>query len=206
MTAEEPVRAVVFDVGRVLFHWDLRFLFGKLIPDPARLDWFLTHVVSEQWHFQHDAGRDLGEMVAERKAQFPGCEDLLDAYATRFNETIPGPVAGTAELVDRLAANNVPLFALTNFATDFWNDFRPHHPVFSHFHDIVVSGDEKVSKPDPRIFRIAQQRFGHPAHELLFIDDNIANVAGARAQGWQAVHFTCAHALEEELVRRGLLT
>ncbi|MEN9932529.1 MAG: hypothetical protein RIS17_1102 [Pseudomonadota bacterium] len=205
MTVGDPVRAVVFDVGRVLFHWDLRFLFAKLIPDPARLDWFLTHVVSEQWHFQHDAGRDLAEMVAERKAQFPGCEDLLDAYATRFNETIPGPVPGTAQLVDRLAANGVPLFALTNFGTDFWNDFRPRHPVFDRFRDIVVSGVEKISKPDPRIYRIAQERFGHRPGELLFIDDNPANVRGAIEQGWHGVQFSCADALEQELVRRGLL-
>lgn len=205
MTADAPVRAVVFDVGRVLFHWDLRFLFAKLIPDPARLDWFLGHVVSEEWHFQHDAGRDLAEMVAERKGQFPDCAPLLDAYATRFNETIPGPVQGTAQLVERLSGNGIALFALTNFAEGFWADFRPHHPIFDHFADIVVSGVEKVSKPDPKIFRIAEQRFGYEGRELLLIDDNAANVAGARSAGWQAFQFTCAPSLERELVRRRLL-
>ena len=44
--------AVVFDVGNVLFQWNLRFLFGKLIADPAELEWFVTTVVTEEWHFQ----------------------------------------------------------------------------------------------------------------------------------------------------------
>lgn len=197
--------AVVFDVGRVLVEWDLRCLFAKLIDDPARLEWFVTHVVTEQWHHQHDAGRDLDEMVAERIALHPDCADLIRAYATRFTETIPGLVPGTPELVERLAARAAPLFALTNFADRFWQEFRPLHPLFDHFRDIVVSGVEKVAKPDPAIYRIAEQRFGHPPHELLFIDDNPANIAAAQARGWQGHLFRDADALEAELVGRGLL-
>ena len=197
--------AVVFDVGRVLVRWDLRCLFGKLIADPVELEWFVTHVVTEQWHHQHDAGRELDELLAERKAAFPQHAHLLDAYATRFNETIPGPVPGTAGLVDALAARDVPLYALTNFAAPFWEAFRPHYPVLEHFRDIVVSGVEKLAKPDPAIFHLAQRRFGHPADNLFFIDDNAANVAAARACGWQAWQFTDACALETELKARGLL-
>lgn len=97
-------QSVIFDVGKVLFDWDLRYLFAKLIDDPAELEWFVTHVVTAEWHFQHDAGRPLAEMVPERKAEFPAHGALIDAYATRFNETIPGPVPGSLDLVARLDA------------------------------------------------------------------------------------------------------
>jgi len=197
--------AVVFDVGRVLVQWDLRCLFRKLIPDTEELEWFVAHVVTEQWHHQHDEGRDLEELLAERKAAFPDHAHLLDAYATRFNETIPGSVPGTADLVEALAARDVPLYALTNFAAPFWDAFRPTMPVFDHFRDIVVSGVEKMAKPDPAIYRLAQARFGHPAENLFFIDDNPANVAAARTCGWQAWQFTDASALEAELKARKLL-
>lgn len=199
------IRAVVFDVGRVLFQWDLRHLYAPLISDPDRLEWFVTCVVTEQWHHQHDEGRDLDEMVAERIAQFPDCADLIHTYATRFNDSVPGPVPGTAELVRRLAERDVPLFALTNFAARFWDGFRPLHPVFDHFRDVVVSGVEKLAKPDPAIYRLAQRRFGHAPETLLFIDDNPANVAAAQECGWQAVQFTDAAALESDLEQRGLL-
>lgn len=198
--------AVVFDVGRVLVQWDLRCLFGKLIDDPARLEWFVTEVVTEKWHHQHDEGRDLAEMVAERIARFPDCADLIHAYATRFNETIPGPVSGTTELVERLASRDVPLFALTNFAASFWHEFRPLYPVFELFRDIVVSGIEKIAKPDPAIFRLSERRFGHAPGEMFFIDDKPANISAARRCGWQTHLFRDAGALEADLIARGLLS
>ena len=123
------VEAVVFDVGRVLIQWELRALFEKLIDDPAELDWFLANVVTEEWHFQHDAGRPLGEMVPERQAEFAEHAALIEAYATRFLETIPGRVPGTAALVERLTARGMPLYAITNFGAEFWAMFRPTEPV-----------------------------------------------------------------------------
>lgn len=198
-------RAVVFDVGWVLFEWDLRHIYAGRIADPAILDWFVTHVVTPEWHHQHDEGRDLAEMVAERIAEFPDHAALIRAYASNFNDSIPGPVPGTAALVERLAARGVPLFALTNFAAPFWEAFRPRHPVFDHFQDIVVSGAEKLAKPDPAIYRLAERRFGHAGAELFFTDDNPANIAAARERGWHALQFTDAAALERELIGHGLL-
>lgn len=201
----QAVEAVVFDVGRVLYQWQLRALFAKLIDDPAELDWFLAHVVTEEWHYQHDAGRPLAEMVPERQAEFPRHAGLIAAYAERFNETIPGPVPGSLDLVARLAAAEMPLYAITNFGSEFWAMFRPTAPVFDLFRDIVVSGVEKLAKPDPAIFRLAQRRFGHAPQAMLFIDDNAANVAAARALGWQVHHFGGAAALEADLIARGLI-
>lgn len=198
-------QAVVFDIGRVLIQWNLRFLFEKLIADPAELDWFLATVVTEEWHFQHDAGRPLADMLPERKAQFPHHAALIDAYAQRFQETIPGPIPGTAALVHRLAERGVPLFGLTNFGSSFWPEFRARHPVFDPFTDIVVSGDEQCAKPDSRIYEIAERRFAVPPQALFFTDDNPHNIAAAQARGWHTHLFEHATGLEQALIRVGLL-
>ncbi len=200
------VRAVVFDVGRVIVQWDMRCLFAKLIEDDAQLDWFLANVVTEEWHFEHDAGRPLSDMVPERKAQFPDHADLIDAYAARFLETIPGPVEGTAQLIRALDTAGIPLFAITNFGADFWEMFRPSCAELSYMQDIVVSGRECLAKPDPAIFRLAADRFGHLPQEMLFIDDNPANIAVAEREGWQVHHFTEAARLAADLRGRGLIT
>lgn len=204
--APNAPQAVVFDVGRVLFDWNLRYLFDKLIADPAELDAFLTEVVNEEWHFQSDAGRPLAEMVPERIARFPQHAHLIEAYAARFHETIDHPIEGTHVLARRLAEAGVPLFALTNFGAEFFAAFRPTAPIFDLFGDIVVSGDERVAKPDPRIYAICEERFGLSGEALLFIDDNPANVAAARARGWRAHLFESIEALEAEFLRCGLLT
>ena len=198
-------QAVVFDIGRVLFHWQLGALFEKLITDPGELHWFLANVVTEEWHFEHDRGRALADMLPERIALFPQYEAHIRAYATRFNETIPGPVEGSHELVQRLAARGVPLFCLTNFGDEFFADFRPTQPVFDHFADIIVSGVEKVAKPEPRIYEIVEERSGLSGAALFFTDDNPANIAAARARGWNAHLFTEAAGLEAALIAEGLL-
>lgn len=201
----DAIDAVVFDVGRVLYHWDLRHLFSKLIADPVELDWFLSHVVTEEWHFEHDAGRALVDMVAERSQLFPDHAPLIEAYAARFAETIPGPVAGTHEIVRALSARNVPLFAITNFGAEFWDQFRPNEPLFDLFADIVVSGVEKIVKPSPEIYVLAAGRFGHAPQRMLFIDDNWANVDAARRLGWHAHRFTDAATLRNDPMLRPLL-
>jgi len=198
-------QSVIFDVGRVLFDWDLRYLFAQLIAETDELEWFVTNVVTPGWHFQHDAGRPLAEMVPERKAEFPDHALLIDAYATRFNETIPGPMPGSLELVERLDAADVPLFAITNFGHEFWEGFRPTQPIFDRFGDIVVSGTEKLMKPDPAIYRLAIERFGIDPAGALFIDDNAANVAAAESAGIAGHRFEDAATLEVDLVRRGYL-
>lgn len=197
--------AVVFDVGNVLYRWDPRFLYEKLIEDPAERDWFLANVVTLDWHCQHDAGRALAPMVAELTDRFPEHEALIAAYVPRWLETIPGPVPGTHAIVEELAARGVPLYAITNFGTEFWAMFAPTAPVLGHFRDIVVSGAERLTKPGGAIFRLALGRFGLAPGEALFIDDSEANVGGAEREGFVGHHFRDAGALSAELERFGLL-
>jgi 2-haloacid dehalogenase len=203
--ASQP-HVVVFDIGRVLIQWRIASLYEQLIPDPSRLEWFLSTVVTEAWHAQHDAGKPFAQMIAELSAQFPEERALIEAYAPRWLECLPGPVPGVPALVERLAARGVPLYSITNFGVDAWAMFRPTFPVLDHFRDIVVSGHEKLIKPDDAIFHLAAARFGHAPGEMLFIDDNADNIAAASALGWHTHHFVDgAEALEADLGSRGLL-
>ncbi|MGN6376697.1 MAG: HAD family hydrolase [Sphingomonas sp.] len=198
--------AVIFDVGRVLYDWDPRFLYERLIDDDQALEAFLRDVVTVDWHFQHDAGRPFAETSAELIAEHPQHEALIAAWGPRFNETIGDPMPGMHALVEELDAAGVPLYAITNFSGEFWAPFRAREAaLFDRFRDIVVSGDEKLIKPDPAIYRLALERFGLAPHEAVFVDDNRANVDAAAALGIVAIHFTDAAAVRKELARTGLL-
>jgi 2-haloacid dehalogenase len=198
-------KTVIFDVGRVLFQWDLRHLFAKLIADPVELDWFLANVVTAEWHFQHDAGRALDDMLAERIAEFPGHAEYIRAYRHRFNETIPAPVAGMLDLVAELSDAGVPLYIISNFGDEFWERFRPTQPIFDRFQGIIISGKEKLIKPDPAIFQLALDRFALDPTTTLFIDDVPANIAGAQSVGIAGHVFGDAATLHADLAQRGLL-
>lgn len=199
------VRAVVFDVGNVLYGWDIRALYAKLIADPARLDWFCRDVVNTDWHFAHNLGVDFASNSAALIARFPAEADLIRLFGPRFNETITGPIPGMTGLVERLAARAVPIFGITNFSHEFWPPFRATAPVFDHFADIIVSGDEKLAKPDPAIYRLALTRFGLAPGEAIFIDDRADNVLAAAENGFVAHQFVDAATLEAKLVALGLL-
>ncbi len=198
--------AVVFDVGRVLFDWNLRFLYERLIPGGEALDAFLRDVVTPQWHFQHDAGRPFAETSTELIAEYPHHAEAIRALAPRFNETIGAAMPGMTQLVADLDAAGVPLYAITNFSGEFWPALRAREEAFfARFRDIVVSGEEKMMKPDPAIYRLALKRFGLSANETVFVDDVPANVAGAASVGMRAIHFTGEPALRRGLSALGLL-
>ncbi|MBX9731119.1 MAG: HAD-IA family hydrolase [Sphingomonas sp.] len=198
--------AVIFDVGNVLFEWNLRFLYKRLIEDDRALDAFLRDVVTMEWHLQHDAGRPFAETSAELIAQHPDHADLIAALGPRFNETIRGVVPGMAALVGELHEAGVPLFAITNFSGEFWRPFRVAHATFfDRFGDVVVSGDEGLMKPDRAIYELALARFGLAAGEAFFVDDNIVNVEAAAALGIAAHHFTGVAPLQQALTAMGLL-
>ncbi len=199
------VRAVVFDVGNVLYDWDIKALYAQLIPDPARLDWFCREVVTTDWHFAHDLGVDFASNAAALIARFPAEADLIRAFGPRFNDSITGPIPGMPELVQTLAARGVPIFGITNFSHEFWPPFRATAPIFDLFQDIIVSGTERLAKPDPAIYHLALRRFGLSAGEAIFIDDRDDNVQAAAANGFVAHQFRDAPTLAAELRRQGLL-
>lgn len=200
------VRAVVFDVGKVLYDWDPRFLYERLIPAGEALDAFLRDVVTHDWHFQHDAGRSFAETAAELTALHPHHADLIAAWGPCFLESIGDPIPGMHAIVRDLDEAGVPLFAITNFSGEFWKPFRTREAaLFDRFRDIVVSGDERLVKPDPAIYALAMDRFGLAPHEALFIDDNPANVDAANAFGIRALLFRDAEQVRAELTAQGLL-
>lgn len=198
--------AVIFDVGNVLYRWEPERLYARRIPDPAARAAFLRDVVTTAWHFQHDAGRAFADTSAELIAAHPEHADDIRAWGPDFLDTIPGPIAGMPELVAELAAAGVPLFAITNFSHEFWPPFRAREAaLFDRFRGILVSGDEKLTKPDAAIYRLALDRFELRAVDALFVDDVPANVAGAEAVGLRGHVFTDAATLRGELGRYGLL-
>jgi 2-haloacid dehalogenase len=200
------VRAVVFDVGNVLVEWVPALLYEKLIPDDAAREAFLRDVVTRDWHFQHDAGRSFADTSAELIAEYPQHRALIEAWGDRFLDTIPRHVDGMPDLVAELAACGVPLYAITNFSGEFWRPFvKREAALFAPFRDIVVSGDERMMKPHPEIYRLALRRFGLGPGEGLFVDDSFANVRGAEREGFVGHHFVDADAVRSTLIGHGLL-
>lgn len=201
------IAAVIFDVGNVLYHWNPRVLYERLIDDDRALDVFMRDIVNNDWHFQHDAGRPFAETSAELIARHPEHADLIRLWGEKFIDSIGPAVDGMADIVRDLDSHGVPLFAITNFSAEFWQPFHARESaLFAPFRDIVVSGEEKLVKPDAAIYQLALDRFGIGAAEALFIDDREENVVAAQALGMRGHLFRSAATLRGELAALGLLS
>ncbi|MBI1684610.1 HAD family hydrolase [Caulobacter hibisci] len=205
MTAVTPPRAVLWDVGNVIVRWNPRTLYAKIFKEPADLDRFLSHVGTMDWHSETDRGVTFGDNIALRAAQFPEHAEHLAAWWDRWDEMFSGAIPETEGLIEDLALAGVPQYALTNMANESWPGVKAMSPVFRHLRDAIVSAEEKVIKPDPRIYEIVLERTGLAPHDLLFIDDNADNIAAARALGFHVHLFTDPAALRPVIQAHGLL-
>ena len=196
----------MFDLGGVLLNWNPRHLYRKLFPgDEAAMEAFLANVCTVPWNERQDAGRTFAEAHAELVALHPDKAHLIEAFGTRFDEMIAGPIEGTVEILADLRRRGVPRYALTNWSAETFPPARARYDFLSWFDGIVVSGEERVIKPDPRIFRILLERYAIVPGEAIFIDDNPANAAAAHALGLHGIHFRSPELLRRELQTLGLL-
>lgn len=196
---------VVFDIGNVLIQWEPRALYRKIFASEAEVDWFLANVCTHDWNLEQDRGRSFAEGVAEATARFPAHAEAIAAYHLRWTETVLGEIDGSVRILEELHARGTPLYAITNFNQDKFRETLQRFPFLGRFRDIVVSGDERVIKPDPAIYRLLLDRNGLEASACLFIDDSLKNVHGAEAVGMKAHHFRSPQDLRAELARLNLL-
>jgi 2-haloacid dehalogenase len=92
------------------------------------------------------------------------------------------------------------IYGLTNWSGETISVAYKRYPFFKEFDGIVVSGVEKLIKPDKKIFYVLLDRYHLKAEYSVYIDDNIANVQSAKEIGMNAIHFQNAGKLEEELL------
>jgi len=199
-----PAPIPVFDIGNVLVRWDPRHLYRKLIPEESAREDFLTRICSPDWNLEMDRGRPFAEGVAELVARHPEHETLIRAFDERWLETLDGTEEDVVAILEELRTAGVKTYAITNFSREKFALTRELHPFLDGFDGIVVSAHERLLKPDPRIYALLCERHGLSPADCIFIDDNLANVEGARAFGMQGHHFRQASALRADLKKQGL--
>jgi 2-haloacid dehalogenase len=201
-----PRRVVVFDLGGVLIEWNPRHLYRKLFGgDEAAMESFLANVCTVEWNERQDAGRSFADAVAELRPRHPDKVELIEAFGRRFDEMIPGAVQGSVDILADLKRAGVPRYALTNWSAETFAPQRHRFEFLSWFDGIVVSGEERVIKPDPAIFRILLERYRIAPDEAVFIDDNPGNAEAAAALGIHGIHFRSPALLRRELQALGIL-
>jgi 2-haloacid dehalogenase len=195
---------VVWDLGNVLIPWDRRGALGRAIDDPEELDRLADEVFTMEVNGHLDAGLPLQEIREMVEREHPGHGWVLDAYVEHFTHSLGEPIAESVQVLEELSSAGVRSVGLSNWGSVTFQGIPERYPVLGLLEGIVISGELGICKPDPRVFRHCEERFGFRADQAVFIDDSTANVTAAAAQGWDTVLFE-AHLLRGEMSRRGLL-
>lgn len=193
------IRNIIFDYGGVLLDWNPHYLYDPYFNDTEKAEWFLTTICTYEWNAQHDNGKPIAEGTAELIAIHPEWEKEIRMYYDEFMKMMGGQIPGMEELVKDLKAKGYRVFGLSNWSVETFALVRPVYPILDLMEDMVISGVEKVMKPDHRIFELALNRFGIEALETVFIDDNPNNVKAACEVGIRGILFQSREQLLSEI-------
>src|SRR6266436_1171505 len=200
------MNTVLFDLGAVLIDWNPRYLYRPLFGnDEAAMERFLAEIVPPEWNHQIDAGKPFSEAVAERIRDHPEHADLITMWKDGWTKMLREPIAESVAVLGELRQRRHRLYALTNWSAETFPLARAKFGFLDWFEDIVVSGEVKLAKPDPRIFALTIERCRLDPARTVFIHDSPCNVEAGSNAGLHALHFTGPQKLRTELVRLGLI-
>jgi 2-haloacid dehalogenase len=200
------IETIIFDLGGVLIDWNPRYVYRKIFSDEAKMEDFLTNVTTMEWNEQQDAGHLIADATRELIAKHPEFEPEIRAYYDRWTEMLNGAIQETVDILTKVhEGKKYRLYALTNWSGELFPYALANFDFLQYFKGIVVSGDEKMKKPDIRIYDLILDRYEIDPKTAVFIDDNERNIKAAATTGLQTIHFKSPQQLAEDLVEMGIV-
>ncbi|RRI05424.1 HAD family phosphatase [Mesorhizobium tamadayense] len=198
------IRHIVFDIGKVLIHYDPDLAFSRLIPDADKRKWFFDNVCTSAWNIEQDRGRTWEEAEALLIAEHPDHAENIRNFRRHWHDMVPHAYEDSVAIMVGLIESGRDVTMLTNFAADTFAEACQRFDFLDRPRGVTVSAEIGLIKPDRAIYDHHVASFGLEPAATLFIDDSQKNVDGAKAAGWQAVLFTDARALKADLERLGI--
>lgn len=195
----KKIKNIVFDFGGVLLDWNPRYFYQSYFDTTEKMDYFLTHICTEEWNAEQDRGRTFAEGIRLLQAQYPEYRSAIRFFEGNWNDMLRGEFPDSVDILHQLKDQGFALYGLTNWSAETFPRVYKEYDFFAFFDGIVVSGEEKLIKPDAAIFNVLLQRYQLKADESIFIDDNYANIQAADALGFKTIHFVNAEKTKEQL-------
>ncbi len=196
------IKNVVFDFGGVLFDWNPRYYYKDMIKDEEKLDFFIKNVITSTWNGQMDRGRTFAECTKELIALNPEFEHEISVYKDGWETMIKGEIPNGVKIFDAVKnSGKFKMYGLTNWSAETFPVIFNKYKRLQDLEGIVVSGEEKMVKPEKGIYLILLERYNLKPEECLFIDDNKINVESGESRGMKGVVFKNDEATVEEVAK-----
>lgn len=200
------INTFIFDLGNVLIDWNPDYVFDPMFQDKERKKYFFQNICTMEWNEMQDEGRSIKEATEELCARHPEWKEYIEAYYGRWIEMLGGAIHQTVDIFRQLKEKEkYRFYALTNWSAELFPHALERYEFLHWFDGRVVSGEEKMRKPNPEFYNVLLNRFSVRPDEALFIDDNLRNVKAAEELGISSIHFRSPQQLREELKSLALL-
>ena len=195
------INTIIFDLGNVLVDWNPQHVFNDTYFDtPEKKKYFFSDICTMDWNEEQDAGRSIVDATQELIGKFPEWEQPIRDYYGRWTEMLGGPIKESVEIFRQLKdSGRYKIYALTNWQTGLFDIALVRYNFLHWFDGRVVSGEEKMRKPNPAFYQRLLDRYDVKAEQALFIDDNLRNIQAAEAMGIRSIHFNNPAQLKKEL-------
>lgn len=193
------IKNIIFDFGGVLVDWNPHHLYDTYFGDKDSADWFLSNICTMDWNMQMDAGKPFEQGVAEKIAQYPQWEKEIRLYWERWIDMMGDTIPNMYDWILQLKQQGYAIYGLTNWSTETFIQVKDKYSIFQLMDGIVMSGEERVTKPDAKIYHILLNRYQLSPEECVFFDDNLNNVIAAQNIGIHAVQFQSTEQAKREL-------
>lgn len=201
-----PIETVIFDLGGVLIDWEPRRLFRKIFEHEDKMEFFLNNICTSDWNVQQDAGRPLAEATQLLADQYPKWKTEIEAFYGRWEEMLGGAIQPTVDILKELIEKKTHrIYALTNWSSETFPVALRDYEFLQWFEGILVSGDEKMIKPQREIYDLMCTRYDINPSTAVFIDDSLKNITGCESYGIKGIHFKSGEQLRKELEEMGVL-
>ena len=198
------INTIIFDFGGVLINWNPRYMYRDEFEESAEMEYFLEKVCTDDWNLQQDKGRSLEEGTRILQDEFPEHAVKIRLYYDQWEKMIKGDIPQNVAVLRELK-EKYKLYGLTNWSAETFPIVFKRYPFFTLFDGIVISGVEKMIKPDRKIFELMLERYHLKAENALFIDDNRNNIQAAKEMGFATIHVQEKTDLKTELHGMGLI-
>jgi len=191
----------LFDLGGVFFDWNPKYFYNNLFLYQDDLNFFLKHVCNDEWNTQQDSGRSIEEAINERIIKFPKYKNEIKLYYSNHRNMIRGIYQNSVNILSSLNEKNIPCFVLSNWSAETFVGMIDEYPFLKKFNGIMISGEEKIIKPQPEIFYRAIDKYQLIPSETVFIDDKLDNINASIKLGFKTIHLVDPKQIEKEIIK-----
>ena len=189
----------LFDLGGVFFDWDPNHFYKNVFENIEEREFFLAEVCNDQWNVQQDAGRSIAEAELELIPKFPHYEKEIKMYYKNHRKMIRGVFEESVNIIKKLKDKNYDCYVLSNWSAETFAGMTDDYPFLKLFDGLLISGEDKLIKPDHAIYQLARDRFNLNPEETVFIDDKLENIQAAQEMNFKTIHLTNPNIIETEI-------